>query len=293
MNLKKKKMGKKHYFYLEHSLRDKGKVVKKEQYIGSTLPDNLDELKNNFMYALMKEKYFDCFDKIKQNFSAEIKSMSPSAKEKYLNYFLIKFTYDTNRIEGSTITLKETAKILEQGITPQNKPINDIKETEAHKLVFNDMVHFKKDLSLQIIFQWHRMLLEKTKPDIAGKVRRIQIKVAGSKTEFPLAAELDVLLQEFIAWYNSNKNKLHPLELASMAHLKFVSIHPFVDGNGRISRLLMNFVLHKLGYPMLNIKYTHRDSYYNALERAQTTHLDKILVLHIFRRYLKEYKKYL
>ena len=219
--------------------------------------------------------------------------MSLSAKEKYLNYFMIKFTYDTNRIEGSTITLKETVKILEQGITPKNKSIEDIKETEAHKEVFEDMVNYEKDISLQVILKWHKLMLDRTKPDIAGKIRTSQIKVAGSKTNFPFPAELETLLREFIGWYNQNKKKIHPVELASLVQFRFVSIHPFVDGNGRISRILMNFILNKHKYPMLNIKYSDRDSYYNTLERAQVKKQEKIFVLHIFRRYLKEYKTYL
>ena len=293
MKIKKKKIGQKEYFYLEHSFREGTKITKKELYLGSKIPKDIEEIKIKFNYEIMKEKYYSKFELIKKNFSKEFKAMPISAKEKDLNYFMVKFTYDTNRIEGSTITLKETAKILEQGITPQNKPIEDIKETEAHKKVFYEMINYQKDLSLQIILKWHQLLLEKTHPDIAGRIRTHQVKVAGSKAEFPVPAEMDFLLEEFIQWYNQNKKKLAPLELAVLVHLKFVSIHPFSDGNGRMSRLLMNFILHKNHYPMLNVKYTNRDSYYNALERAQVKKQEKIFTLHIFRRYLKEFNKYL
>ena len=86
---------------------------------------------------------------------------------------------------------------------------------------------------------------------------------------------------------------MHPVELAALVHLKFVSIHPFGDGNGRISRLMMNFVLHKHGYPMLNISYKNRNSYYTALERSQLKKLDQIFIVHIIKRYIKDYKSYL
>ncbi|MFH1064777.1 MAG: Fic family protein [Candidatus Woesearchaeota archaeon] len=292
MRIRKKRTGNKEYLYLEHSYRRGSKVIKKEIYLGSTIPKDIEGIKIKLNYQIMKEQYFDKFESIKKRFSDELKGMPASAKEKYLNYFMVKFTYDTNRIEGSTITLKETAKILEDGITPENKPLSDVKETEAHKKVFYDMIGYEKGISISVILKWHRELLKDTHPDIAGKIRKHQVKVAGSKTEFPFPAELNTLLEEFIKWYRKNK-KLHPIELATLAHIKFVSIHPFTDGNGRISRLIMNFILNRYKFPMLNIKYSNRDSYYNSLERAQVKKQEKIFALHIFRRYLKEYKKYL
>jgi Fic family protein len=293
MKVRKKKIGDKQYFYLEHSFREGAKVTKKEVYLGTKVPENIDELKTDLNYEIMKEQYLDRFESIKKNFSDEYKTMPTSAREKYLNYFMIKFTYDTNRIEGSTITLKETARILDRGVTPENKPVEDIKETETHKKVFYDMIYYQKGLSIPLILKWHRMLLSTTHPDIAGRIRTHQVKVAGSKAEFPFPAEISILLQEFIDWYHKNRGRTHPLELAAAAHLRFVSIHPFTDGNGRMSRLLMNFILNRNKYPMLNIKYANRESYYNALERSQTKKQERIFILHIFRRYLKEYGKYI
>ncbi|NQU78133.1 Fic family protein [Candidatus Woesearchaeota archaeon] len=292
MRIRRKKVGRDAYFYLEHSFRIEGKVKKKEIYLGRSIPGDIETIKLELNHQIMQEQYFEQFVAIKKSFSKELDAMPLSAREKYLDYFMIKFTYDTNRIEGSTITLKETAKILEQGITPENKPISDVKEIESHRNVFRDMINHEKDISMLTILKWHRMLLKDTNPDVAGKIRRHQVKVAGSKAEFPIPAELNILLEEFIEWYRKNKKKLHPIELAVLTHLKFVSIHPFTDGNGRISRILMNFILHRHGYPMLNIKYSNRDSYYNALERAQVKDQEKIFTSHIFRRYLKEYKKY-
>ena len=86
---------------------------------------------------------------------------------------------------------------------------------------------------------------------------------------------------------------MHPVILAVLVHLKFVSIHPFSDGNGRISRIIMNFVLHKFNFPMLDIEYVNRDNYYNALERSQIKKDSYIFVKHIVKRYLKEYNGYI
>ena len=108
-----------------------------------------------------------------------------------------------------------------------------------------------------------------------------------------MPAELDIELREFFEWYNKNKDKLNPVELAALVHLKFVSIHPFGDGNGRISRLMMNFVLQKHNYPMLDIPYEKRNSYYTALERSQIKRDNAPFLNWFFRRYLKEYGKLL
>lgn len=100
------------------------------------------------------------------------------------------------------------------------------------------------------------------------------------------------MLREFFRWYDRAKKSLNPVELAAAAHLRFVTVHPFYDGNGRVSRLLMNFVLKKNGYPLLDIPYGDRNSYYNALERSQAKKNDRVFVLWLLRRYLKVYSAY-
>lgn len=291
MEINERKNKGKKYFYLEHSIREKNKVIKKQKYLGAEIPKNINKIKSEFLLEVYEDKYFKLFEKIRNNFSKDISVMPKSAKEKYFEQFNIKFTYNSNRIEGSTLTLKETANLLELGITPKNKPIGDVKETEEHKKVFEEMLECKKNLNLSLVLYWHKRLFEATKKDIAGKIRKHNVMVARSKTEFPIPAELDLLLKEFFEWYNKN-DKLNPVLLAALVHLKFVSIHPFSDGNGRISRIMMNFVLHTNNLPMLNISYDKRDSYYTALERSQIKKNDSIFVIYIFKKYIKEYKNY-
>jgi Fic family protein len=151
------------------------------------------------------------------------------------------------------------------------------------------MMEYKGDLCLQTMIEWNKTLLERTKPDLAGEIRKHQVAIARSRFMPPLAIEMEFLLREFFKWYNQNKDKLHPVELAALAHLKFVTIHPFGDGNGRISRLMMNFILKKHKFPLLDIPYNKRDSYYNALERSQINKQDNIFVQWFFRRCLTEW----
>ena len=231
-------------------------------------------------------------NKIKENYSKEEQKTPKSGLEKQIKTFSVKFTYDTNRIEGSKLTYRETSDLLERGLTPRSKPVKDIKEAEAHEKLFYEILDYKKNLTLQTVLYWHKKLFESTKPDIAGKLREYQVAISGSKFIPPSPVEIPVLLNDFFKWYNRNKEKTHPVELAALTHLKFVTIHPFGDGNGRISRLLMNFILHKHGFPLLNITYKNRNSYYNALERSQTKQNDAIFVQWLFKKYVKEYKNY-
>ncbi len=292
VEIKEIKKGTKKYYYLVHSFRKGKKINKKQIYLGDFIPKDIETKKKDFMQEFYKEKFLGDLDKIKKNFNEEYKSFPKSAKEKSKETFATRFIYNTQRIEGSTLTLKETAGLLEEGITPSLKPIRDVKEAEAHKRIFFKMLEYKKDLSRQSILEWHRELLKETKLDIAGKIRNHKVEISQSKFKPPMHIELEFLLKEFFDWYKKYKSKIHPVELAALVHLKFVTIHPFTDGNGRISRLMMNFVLKKNKFPLLDIPYTKRNSYYNALERSQLKKEDNIFIQWFFRRYLQEYQKY-
>jgi len=291
-SVKKKTVDGRTYYYLEQTIRTEGTVQTEEKYLGTKIPPNVEEIKKQFLSEIYKKKWHPILDRIRENHSREQKKTPATALKKEARSFSVRFTYDTNRIEGSTLTLRETSDLLERGITPKSRPLDDIKETEAHEKLFYEMLGFKKNLSLQAVLNWHKRLIEGTKPDIAGKIRTHQVAISGSKFMPPAPVEVPVLLREFFRWYEKNNEKLHPVELAALAHLKFVTIHPFSDGNGRMSRLLMNFVLNKHGFPLLNIPYEKRNSYYRALERSQTSGNEWVFVQWFFRRYVKEYKDY-
>ncbi|MGH2639257.1 MAG: Fic family protein [Rhabdochlamydiaceae bacterium] len=291
--IKEKRVGDKTYYYLGHTFRAGGKVRYTELYLGTKIPKGIERMKSRFLFEIYKAKWYSKFEAIRSRFGKVQKSSPPEAVEKHIESFMVKFTYNTQRIEGSTLNLRETAVLLLDGITPKNKPLRDVKEAEAHKTVFYEMLGFKKDLSLNVVLEWHYELFKGTRPNIAGKIRSQQVAIAGSGFMPPSPVEVQPLLREFFRWYDSNKAKLNPVELAALAHLKFVTIHPFTDGNGRISRLLMNFVLNKHGYPMLNISYSNRNSYYTALERSHLKRIDGPFLQWFFRRYIENNKEYL
>lgn len=285
------KQGDKKYYYLEHTIREVEGFKNKRIYLGDALPKNIDVLKEKFLYELFGELYSKELENIKTQWIKEFKNYPASSKEKYIESFMIRFTYNTNKIEGNTLSLKETADLLQEQITPKNKPLKDVKETEAHKKVFYMMLKDKKKLNLATILYWHKELFKEADQEIAGMIRKHPVAIARSKTELPLPVELEILLKEFFTWYNKYYGKIDPVLMAALVHLKFVSIHPFSDGNGRISRLMMNHTLNSQGYPMLNIEYSNRNAYYTALERSQTRQKDETFIFYIVKRYLKEYRK--
>ncbi|MBI1973679.1 Fic family protein [Candidatus Micrarchaeota archaeon] len=291
--IKRKLVGGKTYYYLEHSFRKNGKTVTIEKYLGVRLPKELDSLKEELISEARKQNWFGLFDKIMKGYAAEQRLIPASARIKETETFAVRFTYDTQRMEGSTLTLRETADLLERGVTPEGRPLRDVKEAEAHQKVFYEMLEHKGELSLNIILGWHRQLFSSTKPDMAGKVRQHQVRISGSKFVPPAPFEVYPRLTEFFKWYERNKLRLHSVELAALVHLRLVTIHPFSDGNGRISRLAMNFVLYKRGFPMLDIPYSKRNSYYNALERSHMSGKDAPFVNWFFGRYLKENRSYI
>jgi Fic family protein len=280
------------YFYLQHTIRTPSGVQTREKYLGVKLPHDVEASKRDFLTEIYGERWYPLLNQVRSNYQNEKRALPPSTLQKRDRQFSIKFTYDTNRIEGSRLTYRETADLLERGLSPSQKPIEDIKEAEAHDRVFRETLRYKKDLSLQTILMWHKRLFEETKPDIAGRVRTYQVAISGSRFMPPSPVEVQPLLREFFRWYNRNKPSMHPVELAAGVHLRFVTIHPFADGNGRMSRLLMNFVLHRNGYPPLNIPYEGRRGYYNALERSQVKESDSTFIQWFFKRYLKEYSTY-
>ncbi len=282
VHITKRKKGNTEYFYLQHSFRKDGKVVTKEVYLGKKIPDNIDEIKAKLMHETHKD-LAEKLEKIRTNFQKEWKKTPPSAKEKELQEIAIAFTYNTNAIEGSTITLEEARLILEDKIAP-NKPIRDIRETESHAATFLEMLQTKEKISEQLLLKWHKEIFRETKPDIAGAFRNYQVRVGPYLA--PVWQQVENQIKQLIAFID--ESNLNSVELAARAHYMFEKIHPFGDGNGRIGRLLMNYVLWKNGYPMLIIEYSKRTSYYKALQRPEEG-----FVNYFFRRYLAVHGKLL
>lgn len=262
------------YYYRVKSVRI-GKKVKKERiYLGVNLTKeelakkekDADKKLNIFDVILTKEEE-KFLDEIKRDFSKEPKENYENRYEAFCSLF----TYDSTGIEGNTLTLSETSHLLFEGIVPKEKSLREIHEIINHKKALDFMLDYKGDITKEFILKLHELVVINTlRQDLipqTGKYRQVQVFVGRSIP--PNSSEVPNHMSRLLKWYSVNKNKLHPLVLASHFHTEFEKIHPFVDGNGRVGRLLMNFILHKNKFPMINIPKKRKFKYYEVLQNAQ------------------------
>ncbi|MGE7090326.1 Fic family protein [Lysinibacillus sp. NPDC048646] len=185
---------------------------------------------------------------------------------------LLEWTYNSNAIEGNTLTIHETKVVLE-GITVGGKTMREHLEVINHRDAISyveELVHKKEPLSEWHIKNLHRLVLKGIDDECAGVYRDQQVFISGAK-HTPSAPFLIVeKMEQLMDWYNTEGIQLHPAVRGAMLHVIFVGIHPFIDGNGRTSRLLLNLELMKDGYPPVVIKVENRLVYYEALDKAQT-----------------------
>ncbi|MCX6767109.1 MAG: Fic family protein [Candidatus Micrarchaeota archaeon] len=285
VTLVKKEAGGRTVFYVRHNLRVKGGYRSVEKYLGDSLPKDLERVELDFFRGV-HEKEYAYLEMARKKLVEAGRKIPATVREKNLRDFGIRFTYNTNRIEGSTLSLRDTFNIIERGTSPENRPLSDVKEAENHYKVFLEMLDAKA-MNLQTILRWHHDIFGETKPDVAGKVRRYAVRISGSKFVPPSPAEVEPLLNDFFRWLNKNLVRYDPADLAGLAHLKLVTIHPFGDGNGRLSRLVMNWILWKNNYPLFIIEYKNRDRYYSALEKAQVKNNPFIFLGWFLRNYIK------
>ncbi|MDR2717573.1 MAG: Fic family protein [Treponema sp.] len=185
-------------------------------------------------------------------------------------FFKIETTYSSNAIEGNTHTLEETKVILEDGITIGGHPLREFYEVEGHGKAYDYMFSLikKRDITEQDILYCHLLFSQNIPGFISpGEYRKIEVLISGSAKVLPKADNVPVKMREFIEWTNKERNNLHPVLFAAEAHRQLVNIHPFTDGNGRISRLVMNTFLYQDTLFPVSIPVLRRTDYYNILER--------------------------
>ncbi|MFA5174445.1 MAG: Fic family protein [Candidatus Pacearchaeota archaeon] len=282
MRIIKRKKGSREYYYIQYSFRKENKVITKEKYLGKEIPKNIEEIKKEINKEL-KNELIEKLEKIKENFQEEWERIPESAKKKEKEEISIAFTYNTNAIEGSTITLEETREIIHDKISP-NKLLRDVKETESHSKVFLEMLDKKEKLNEELILKWHYEIFKDVKKDIAGKYREYLVRVGDYLA--PDWQDVKKLMKELFEFIKEYKKKINPIELAGIIHYRFEKIHPFGDGNGRIGRLLMNYIIWYANYPMIIIEYKKRKSYYKAFKKDEAE-----FVNYFIRRYLTIHKK--
>jgi Fic family protein len=187
-------------------------------------------------------------------------------------WFVIELTYTSNALEGNTLTRKETAAVVEKGLTVGGKTLVEHLEATNHAKAFKDVVRLAQTPTAELrgvdVLQLHEAVLRGIDDSNAGQYRRIPVRISGSPVILPNPVKVPDLMDAFIEWIVSNSES-HPVELAAEVHYQLVTIHPFVDGNGRTARLLMNLILMQNGYPPAIIRTRDRLKYIGGLEKAQ------------------------
>ena len=210
------------------------------------------------------------------SYKKKISSARPLAKEELKSlddYFRIGFTYSSNALEGNSLTISETKILLEDGITVGGRPLKDCFEAVGHGAAYDFMLTLARQQNLTItedvIQNLHRLFYQKVNADQAGSYRTIQVYISGTQYLPPAPDDVPRLMKHLTDQIHFSQTTLHPVELAAMAHKRFVDIHPFIDGNGRTARLLMNLILVHNGYGIVSIPPVLRNDYINALSASR------------------------
>lgn len=296
MYVEKKTIGKNQYNYLKVSVRVGNSVKTKTiAYLGkepmskgaikakiakipkSKIEEVKQEVKNELIDVnkeFLGESQLNELEKIKKDFNKKLKKLDKKLIEDMFKDFKTFYIYNTNAIEGNTITLQETNLLLNENKSPDGRDLREIYDHINEKETFDFILAGKPAINGELIIELHSMLLNKIDKRV-GRFRLHKIRVFGSTFETSppqyIKADMSILLK----WYKKNKHKLHPLILAAIFHEKFERIHPFYDGNGRTGRMLINLILIQNNFPPLIIKNKERKEYYEVLSIAHKADLTK------------------
>ena len=288
MYVEVREVGKSRKYYLAYSFREGGKIHKIRRFLGTNLNEaQIKKLKkkaekiilaeierykiiNNPLTHELKPRELRIIKELQNKIPLRVNHLS---KEDW-RLFTEAFTYDTNAIEGSTVTFGEVRSILERDDWPIDKNRDEISETYGVSSAVNHTREIKEHLSLKLIRKLHKVCFKNSK-DFAGRFRPkgVEVYVRSSIGEVlhvgAPSSRVRSLLIELISWYEKYRKDYPPILLAAVVHNQFEVIHPFQDGNGRVGRLLLNNILIKHGLPPVNITFKKREKYYLTIREYQ------------------------
>jgi Fic family protein len=212
-----------------------------------------------------------------------LRPLNPAQVHKLREQLQIEMTYNSNAIEGNSLTLRETYLVLQEGITIKGKPLKDHLEAKDHKEALDflyDLVsrdHYT--VSGHLIRELHQLVVRETEKEWAGRYRTGAVIIGGAEHIPPDAIDVPMHMDDLIRWLKKAGKRLHPVECAALLHHKMVHIHPFFDGNGRTARLTMNIILMRAGFPLAIILKNDRQKYYRVLQMADQGKEDPLVLL--------------
>ncbi|MCH7568930.1 MAG: Fic family protein [Nanoarchaeota archaeon] len=273
----RKKNGKK-LNYLVQNKRIGKKWVKKSKFIGTgeISKKKIKELRKEFereiiikkKYTYLKKKDVAILENLRETYYRKIKELKKEEYEQFQKTFFTELTYNSNAIEGNSLSLEETSLVINEGVVPEGKTLREIYEAKNHLEAIKFTKSYKGDLTENFILKLHSIILKNISNRFAGKYRETTVRIFGSNVKFLQSDKVPQLMKNLIYRYKKNKSKYHPFELAIIVSMEFVTIHPFIDGNGRMSRLIMNFLLDKKNYPWINVYNKQRQKYLQTVRKA-------------------------
>ncbi len=300
MFIEKRRAGKSIKNYLVYSYREKDEVKKIRHYLGLNLTkEELQKAKEEAEQQIkreLEELRTEIFNfSLTKNQLAKLNKFDRQIKVHHLQGFEWKafteqFTYNTNAIEGSSAQLNEVPEILHKQKAEGNEELETKGVAKAVDLIRNT----REELSLDLIKKLHKLCFEGSK-HFAGQFRTVEVVIRNGKGNVIHAgvpvAKLNEALKDLIEWYKKNNNKFKPLILAAIIHNQFEHIHPFQDGNGRVGRLLLNFVLLKNKHPPINISLENRAEYYHSLQEYSKNQNLRPTIMFLIKQYKKTLKQ--
>ena len=287
--ISRKKGNKNHYYYLIHNSGKK----QYERYLGKQIPQDIESIKLDLENEIFNIENLPLLESIKKNYCKIKETADPKIIQSEYHAFKINHIYSTQKIEGSTMTFRQTHKLLEFNLSPKDIEIEHVIEAKQMSTIFDELLTTTKDISKKLLLSWHEKLFEKTDTNNAGSFRRVDVQPYLGKTEYVLWADVISDIDELVKWYNKNKKSVNPVLLSAIFHQRFELIHPFIDGNGRIGRLLVLLILYKSNYPMMNILPKEKYTYIHKLESSHLKDNQLVFLKWFVAKYLRDNKRYL
>lgn len=315
VSLKEKQINGKKYLYAEYSFRlPDNKIKKLSKLIKSKEDINTGKVKAYFLEKeaeeykksalkrykpdlVLTQPKIEQIESMRIEYKQIIKNLSKKQFKDVLDRFTTNFTYESNAIEGNSLTLKDVTMVLHENIMPKGKDLREVYETKNTRIANDLLFNNKIKITIKGIINIHKVLVKDTDVSFGFKKFPNFLLMRNVKTTPPERVEES--MGELIEWYELNKEKMHPLKIAAEFHARFERIHPFDDGNGRVGRILINATLLENDYPPIIIRKMMRQSYFSSLEAYDNGYkhkFERFLLEKMgdtFEKFFKVYVKYL
>ncbi len=214
------------------------------------------------------QEQLDRIHALKKQINA-LRPLSQSELHELKKWYDVTYTFHSNAIEGNSLTLEETRVVVEDGLTVEGHPLRELIEAKNHKEMIDELVNVvkeKRSIDETLVLKFFRIFMKDIDDTNAGRYRDVQVYITGEEQLPPPATDVPRLMNELFAWYEEATTDTDPVLLAFVFHYRFVKIHPFIDGNGRLARILTNLILMRAGYPLMIVPVVRRREYIAGLK---------------------------